>query len=149
MLLFLVSGFFISCAKGTEVPEAVKNFFNQKFPSATNVKWEMENATVYEAEFKMNGEEMSANFKSDGAWLETESEIEKNAVSSVVTNAVKAKYPNAIIEEVEKVESAEKGILYELEIKEGKNENEIIVTGDGMSITAAQEKEDDKGDKED
>ena len=50
-------------------------------PAATDVKWGKESAKEYEAEFRLNGNNVSANFGSDGAWVETETVDESNRSS--------------------------------------------------------------------
>src|SRR5216683_4680125 len=57
------------------VPAAVQKAFEQKFPKATKVGWGKENEKEWEAEFTFNGSKLSANFTSDGVWVETEKEI--------------------------------------------------------------------------
>ena len=48
--------------KESEVPEAVKKAFNQKFSGAKEVKWSKESATEFEAEFEVGEQEQSATF---------------------------------------------------------------------------------------
>ncbi len=69
MLVITLQGFAIN------VPIAVKEAFAKKFPAATNIKWGKENTSEYEAEFKLNGRSASANFLTDGSWVETDMEI--------------------------------------------------------------------------
>ena len=52
-------------------PKSVTDSFNSKFAEATKVKWDQEEANEWEAEFKMNGSEISASFDNAGTWLET------------------------------------------------------------------------------
>ena len=49
-----------------KVPDAVQSAFKTKFPEATKVEWEKESTNEWEAEFKWNGNEYSANFNSAG-----------------------------------------------------------------------------------
>jgi len=65
---------------GQSVPEKVKSAFAGKFPNASSVKWDKENDEEWEAEFKMDGKEYSANFTVDGNWKETEYEIKKSEI---------------------------------------------------------------------
>ena len=62
------------------IPEIVKTAFTKKFPSVKKVDWEKESDSEWEAVFKMNRIEYSANFTTDGKWLETEHEISKNRI---------------------------------------------------------------------
>ena len=66
-----------ACAQSlnpSKVPAAVKSAFAKKFPGAV-AEWGKENAKEYEAEFTFNGKSASANFLTDGSWVETEMQI--------------------------------------------------------------------------
>lgn len=58
-----------------KIPTSVASTFNLKCPNATQIRWEKEDAKVWEAEFTSEGNKISANFADDGTWLETEREI--------------------------------------------------------------------------
>ena len=75
-----------------KVPAVVASAFKTKFPNATKVNWELENANEYEAEFKLNGEEMSASYDKEGKWMETETEIKISALPAAVQSALKKKF---------------------------------------------------------
>ena len=56
----------------SEVPAPVMQSFNNRFPDATNVQWQVEKehgSKVYQAEFTQNGKRFKAQFASDGAFL--------------------------------------------------------------------------------
>jgi hypothetical protein len=117
-----------ACAQNP--PKSVADNFNMKFQNATKVKWDQEEENEWEAEFKMNGDAMSASFDNAGKWLETEKELKKNELPANVLKAVKASYVDWKIEAVESIETPDfKG--YELGIEKGKEEHEILVTADG------------------
>ncbi|MCG2792050.1 MAG: hypothetical protein L6262_00690 [Weeksellaceae bacterium] len=68
----------IVCSSATisaqsKAPKEVVTAFYSKFPKATKVKWDKENATEYESSFTENNVKHSANYSSKGEWLETES----------------------------------------------------------------------------
>ncbi len=129
-----------ACAQNP--PKNVADNFNQKFKNASKVKWGQEEKTEWEAEFKMDGKEMSASFDNAGKWLSTETKISKKALPENAMKAVTAAYNGWDIEEVESIEKPDlKG--YELEIEKGKKELEIVVTSDGK-ITVNKESEDEK-----
>ena len=79
-----------------DVPKAIADAFAKKFPAATNIKWAKENAKEYEAGFKLNGKSISANFLTDGSWVETESEINAAELPALVTSAVQIKNAGAV-----------------------------------------------------
>ena len=142
MIAALAFGLF-ACAQTP--PKAVTDNFAKKFSSATKVKWDQEEENEWEAEFKMNGTEMSASFDNAGKWMATEAELSEKDLPAAVLKAVKAAYGDWKIEDVESIETPEmKG--YELGIEKGKEELEITVTADGK-ITVS--KETDEGDEKD
>jgi len=77
VLLFILT----SCASElriafADVPQAVVNSFNQKYPGAKITGWEIEKEKnkpmVFEVSFLHNGKKSSAEFKPDGTFVEEE-----------------------------------------------------------------------------
>ena len=122
-----------ACAQGIKVPEAVKTAFANKFPGAT-AEWGKENSKEYEAEFKLNGKSASANFLTDGSWVETEAEISMTDVPAAVKTAVEKKYPGAVISKVYKIDNSKGALTYEAEIKTGGKKKEVVLKADGTII---------------
>jgi Putative beta-lactamase-inhibitor-like, PepSY-like len=117
-----------------DVPKAVADAFAKKFPAATNIKWAKENAKEYEAEFKLNGKSISANFLTDGSWVETESAINASELPAPVTAVVKSQYPDAVILKIFKIETATGKITYETEFKTGNKKKELIFNAEGNVV---------------
>jgi len=113
------------------VPAVVKSAFNTKYPNATNVKWGKENAKEYEAEFKLNGTNVSANFGLDGSWVETETVIKIAALPAPVTAAVKKKYPGAAITMTQKLEKPGGKLFYEATFKVNGKKKSMELNPDG------------------
>jgi len=123
-----------------KVPQAVKDAFAQKFPTAEKVDWDKESATEWEAEFKMNTLEYSANFLEDGTWQETEHEIDQAEIPQVVITALRSNFPGYEIEETEMAETPE-GTVYEFEIEKGKTEMEVAIDLNGKVLKKQMEEE--------
>jgi hypothetical protein len=143
LLVALFSAFVISCCQQkVEAPEKVLTSFEKMFPAATDVEWEMENENEWEAEFDMDGKEVSACFTSVGEWIETEYKVE--TLPETIETIVNETYPGFEIDEIEIVESPEfKG--YEIEMEKGEEELEIKVTHQGEIIEVEiSEKEDEE-----
>ena len=72
-----------------DIPVAVKNAFNAKYPNMKVTDWDWEeDKDAYEAEFKMNGRENEAYFSPDGAWLKTKTDIKHEQLPTAVRNAL-------------------------------------------------------------
>ncbi len=128
LLVITLSGFTV------KVPKAVTDAFAKNFPAAKEIKWGKENAEEYEADFKINGNKMSANFLADGSWTETEATIAVSALPAAVAATVKTKYPAHTIVGAGKIEKANGEILYEAELKKSSKKMEVILNADGSII---------------
>jgi hypothetical protein len=131
-----------------KVPEVVKSAFKAKFPAVTKVNWGMENATEFEAEFKLNGEELSANFDNTGKWLETETEIKVTDLLADIKTALAKDFAGFKVKEASKIESAKDGKCYEAEIEKGEETFDVLYTTNGKMLSKTKE-EKEKGEKKD
>jgi hypothetical protein len=95
------------------------------------VKWDKENESEWEAEFKMDGELYSANFSTDGLWKETEHEIEESAIPAIVKQTLESEFAGYEIEEAEISETAE-GIVYEFALENDDQEMEVAIAPNGI-----------------
>lgn len=146
VLSITMSMTFVACAQN-KVPQNVKTALQQKFPEAQNISWVKEGGREWEAEFKMNGTDYSANFDTSGNWKETEKEIEQAAMPPEVKNALEQNYPNASVKEVFKIEKSE-GIFYEFEIQNNGEGTEVVMDSQG-NIQKKIEDEEDEAEDED
>lgn len=123
-----------------EVPAIVKKALSEKYSDAEDVEWEMENDTDYEAEFELNKKEMSAVFRADGTWLQTETEVDKIDLPEAVKAAIKKSFPAYKIEETEILERPNMSLAYEVELENKDDiEIEIIFAADGTILKQSKE----------
>jgi hypothetical protein len=101
----------------------------------------------YEAGFKLNGEEISANFNNTGKWLETETEIKVSALPAPVQSALSQDFAGFKINEASKIESLENGDCFEAEIEKGEETFDVLFSADGKVLSKTK-MEEEKGDKE-
>jgi hypothetical protein len=127
--------------KQAKVPEAVVQSFKSKFSTATKVRWERESATEFEVNFKQNGPSLSAKFNQSGQWLETESEIKMADLPEAVRNAVAQNFKGYAADEIERVETSDKGLIYEMELKRGKEKWEVQFSPEGTVLKKMDEKQ--------
>ena len=139
---------FTACAqKNSKVPAKIKAAFVQKFPTAKKAKWDKENATEWEVEFKMNGEEYSANFTSNGVWKETEYEIEKSDIPAAVKQTLDKEFNGYDMEEAEISETSE-GKVYEFALEKDDTDMEVAISPDGSIVKKEVKKENDEEDND-
>lgn len=114
-ILFLAFGLGASLmAFGQKTPPpAVKSAFDQKFHGIKGVHWDQEKNGEWEAEFRLNGTETSANYSATGQWLETETEIAFADLPAAVQTALKGKK----VKETAKILRADGSTWYEAEVK--------------------------------
>ncbi|HPQ20809.1 MAG TPA: PepSY-like domain-containing protein [Saprospiraceae bacterium] len=117
------------CAQKSDsknVSEKVKTAFSTKFPDAQKIKWQLEDETEWEAEFKMNGREYSANFDTEGNWKETEYEIKNSELPSNIRNILDKNFTDYEISDGEVVETSS-GKSYELKLEVGEEELDVTI----------------------
>ncbi len=118
----------------SKIPADVISVFNEKFPEASNVKWDKENAHEYEASFVWKGEKHSANFYDKGEWLETESPTTFDQLPEKVQAAYNASHKGAKIKAIAKIETSKGSIKYEVEIKHGFRTVELFYDVNGNEV---------------
>jgi len=116
---------------GKDVPASVSSAFTQKFPNASKVKWGKENEKEWEAEFKMDGKEYSANFDLAGAWIETEYEVAATELPAVVMAAIEKESAGLKIGEAA-VSETKDGKVYEVTAGKGKAAMAFVVDSNGV-----------------
>jgi hypothetical protein len=146
-ILFVVFSLFAaSVFSQKSAPENVKKEFAKKFPTAQNVKWSSEEANEWEAEFKMNGKEMSASYNNSGKWIETETEVSSKELPAAVTASLKKEFAGYKAGEMSIIENPElKG--YEIALKKGETSLEVIFDNNGIVLKKSDVKEDDEDDE--
>jgi uncharacterized membrane protein YkoI len=116
-------------AQKANVPAAVKAALAKQFPTAANVKWELEKGN-YEAGFKENNQHVSAVFDASGKWLETESAIPKTELPKQAAEYISSHYKNGKIKETAKIQKAGGEVNYEVEV----NGKDVIFNSDGTFL---------------
>ncbi len=125
-VLLSIGLFAFGTVQGDKVPQKVKEAFQKKFPTVSSVDWEKESENEWEAEFKMNKIEYSANFLKNGTWVETEHELPKKDIPKYIYNSLMTEFPGYEIEEVEISETID-GSFYEFEIERKNLTMEVVI----------------------
>jgi hypothetical protein len=71
-----------------KVPAAVTDAFKAKYADAQNVEWK-DKVTFFEASFKLNNAEMTADFSSKGEWQESAKKMDYDALPDEVKDGFK------------------------------------------------------------
>lgn len=140
LLSFLTVGV-VSCQENKKVakdksgvPEAVQMSFQNKYPGEDDPDWSQDDHGYWESHFKIDGEKYRADFNADGSWVETENDIKTENLPEAIEKVIEEKYSQYDITEVERVDSAEKGVFFDVEFKqEGKN-MDVMFREDGTII---------------
>jgi len=135
-----------ACKPGDpNIPEAATSAFPEKFPEARNVTWSMEKDHEWEFEFKSNGMKFSANFNSDGTWLETEIELGRDEIPESVRKGIETEFPGYSTEEAQLSETAE-ATSYEIILEKGETGIEAVFNDAGELLMKRAVTEDDETD---
>lgn len=115
----------------SQVPAVVVNSFQQKFPKAKGVDWELK-AGLYEAEFETGlfGTDHEVWIQSNGKIVRHKEELVKNDLPKAVIAKVKKDFPGYRIEDVKKITEEQK-IMYAFEVKSRTEEWKLVVDTQG------------------
>lgn len=120
-----------------EVPASAKTTLKSNYPAATGLKWEKENGN-FEVEFEVGETGYSVVFDNAGNILETEIEINSDALPVKAIEYVLKNYAAQKIKEAAKITDAKGTVTYEAEIK-GKD---LIFDSSGNFIKEITQKND-------
>lgn len=130
LLIFIT----LSACSQSRVPDAVKTTFISKFPTVQKAHWGREGQTEWEAEFTLNGKDMSANFDLNGNWKETETTLSMNELPGKVRAALTQHFSDFKVKEAAYSETPSANV-YEVIVKKGNNRKEISFNAEGKIIT--------------
>lgn len=107
-----------------QVPGAVRQGLQAKFPTVKVAEWKIKSDKDYEAEFTLKGTEIAAKFDSTGKWLETESAVSRSKVPKTVRATVSKEFKGYKVVERQSVQRwNEERLVYELHLE---NASEIV-----------------------
>ncbi len=141
IIVALTVAFSFSSCHHEQAPEKIKAAFDQKYPDAEDVEWEMENGK-WEAEFEVDEKEMEALFDQNGNWLETETEMEDEDLPATVNETLKSQFKDYEVEEVEYLESPD-ATGYEIELEGDNGDIEVLIGKDGSVLKQETEEDED------
>ena len=115
----------------SQVPAVVVNSFQQKFPKAKKVDWELK-GNIYEAEFETGlfGTDQEAWFQQNGKLVRYKTDFGKRDLPNKVLDRVKRDFPGYSIEDVTKI-TAEQKVSYAFEVKNRNDEWKLVLDPQG------------------
>lgn len=150
LFFFAILGLISFNAYSQEVaPKEVLKSFQSKFSEAKNVKWEMEKQNEWEAEFILDGKEMTASFDNAGKMLESEKSLLEEDLPADIHKKLFLRFEGFEIEKVEGIETVDfKG--YEIVLSKGGTEVEVLITNSGeITIKDVKVEDDEEEDDKD
>jgi hypothetical protein len=116
-----------------KVPSAVETAFKAKYASATPT-WSMKGSD-YQAKFKVNNEDMKANFDATGKWLQTETKIASTSLPAAVQTSIKTDFADYKTESAAKLQSATTGSGYCATVAKGTEKYDVVFGSDGKVVS--------------
>ena len=118
-----------------KVPASVASAFKAKFPTASKPTWKMEAGKSYEAKFKLNNLDKTALFSSTGNWVKTDTQIKVADLPTDVRQTITKQFAGYNIGEASKMENADHGNGYEVEINKGKEMLDVVLSTKGVVMS--------------
>jgi uncharacterized membrane protein YkoI len=140
LFLALVFNSIVFGQKVKPVPTAVRKSFSQKFPKIKRVIWDNSVVKIWEAEFRIHGNEYSVLFDIKGDWIKTEHEIDANEIPSIVKSTLKKEFAGYKIKESILSETNERKV-YEFILKKSVEVIKVEINVSGNVISKVQVKD--------
>lgn len=112
-----------------EVPSVVKNSFEEQFPTATDVDWEVM-GTDYEADFEIEMVEYNALIEADGDLIKYKYDIAATALPEAVTATIVADYENKPVDGTE-ILIIDDNTYYQVELDDEPSDIELVFDESG------------------
>ncbi|MDP4282593.1 MAG: PepSY-like domain-containing protein [Bacteroidota bacterium] len=122
-LLFSLMGFTQEVTTD-KVPPAVKTAFTKKYPSSTDVKYQMDKKD-YSISFKDKGNEMSSVFNAYGRWVETSKSITETELPKKVMKSVNKNFSGFAMSDISSLETPNVKLCYKMILKGEKMTYEV------------------------
>ena len=117
LLIFFIGFGTLTFAQIRKIPAEVTDAFSARYPHAEKVSWKDKISSI-EAQFILNGFEMSADFSSKGDWQRTERKIKFSDLHGEVMNGfTKSKYADWQKVFVVEVDESGEPIVYRILVK--------------------------------
>jgi len=123
---------FSACGE-KHVPDEVKNSLFKKEPLAQDMRWES-NKGLFKVYYTLNKIKKTSYFDEKGNWVETETEIANEKLPQAIINVLNYQYFEYQLEDVELIETFDKQVLYEVDLRNGDKKCDILFDGSGKML---------------
>jgi hypothetical protein len=120
--------------KPSQVPPAIKQALQAKFPAVKSAEWKMKSDKNYEAEFTLNGVDTAVKFDAAGKWLETESTIPRSKVPQAVQDSVARHFSGYKVIETQTLQPFSGPLIYEIHVENAKEIAKAQFSADGAVL---------------
>ncbi len=118
-----------------QVPAAVKQALQTRFPAVKQAEWKIKSDKNYEAEFTLKGTDIAAKFDSAGKWLETESAIPSSKTPRAVRATLAKQFKGYKVVETQTLQRwNEPRQIYELHLENAKEIVKVQFSANGAIL---------------
>lgn len=116
-----------------QIPANLNSSFQQAYPNATDIEWEMDGMN-YKVEFELDKMDNEIWYSKEGKVVKSEMEVTENDLPSAVSSAIKEKYSDYSVDEVEVTEMDGKK-TYEVELEKWFSDDvKLVIAEDGTIL---------------
>ena len=142
--------FFNSCDDDdqmVDLPQSVQDYISSNYPNYSIDESETDTSctgtAIYEVEIEASDDdELELTFDSEGTFLYSETEIGVDELPDAVTSSIDTNYSDYSTEEAERLDMADGSARYEVELKNGSTELDVLFESDGTVV--CEEEDDDE-----
>ena len=151
--LLLIAVLFCNCNNDddndsmVDLPATIVNYLSDNYPDYSIDESSQETlcdgTAAYEVELEdSNDNEVELTFDTEGNLLFAEVEIETSDLPSVISSSITTNYADYSIEEAEQLDMFDGSTQYEVEIKNGNSNLEVLLGSDGTVICEQEDTDD-------
>ncbi len=119
--------------RSSEVPKGVSDSFSKEFSKASDVEWERDRDN-YKVEFDMDRLEHEVWYSASGTVIKKEQDIRENDLPQAVRDAIKSKYADYRIDDVE-MNWQDNVTSYYVELEKGREEWKLRLDSNGKILS--------------
>ncbi|MDT7827512.1 PepSY-like domain-containing protein [Pricia sp. S334] len=116
-----------------DVPQDLRDTFEQAHPNASDVEWEREGDS-YKVEFEVDYQDQEVWYSADGQTNKMEKDIKEDELPQAISSAISDKYADYKVDSIEMTEENGK-TTYEVELEKGwDDEINVVFDADGKVL---------------